>query len=759
MAIVGTADDDYLVGYSTSDNINGGSGNDSINGQDGNDVLKGEDGNDELMGGHDDDALDGGDGRDTLSGGYGNDAMYGGDGNDLLFGWGGDRDDILNGGAGNDYLWGEEGSDTYLFGRGGGWDWIHNYDLTVGKVDVIQFAPDVLSSDVRILHDGDNLWLYIGDRVDILSVSGYFYNDGANDWKIEEIRFADGIVWDVDTVKALALLGTDGKDELIGYATADTIDGLAGNDFISGRAGNDILNGGAGNDSIRGEGDNDLIDGGQGMDKLAGGTGNDVLSGGDDDDYLYGEDGDDVLDGGAGWDRLYGGKGNDIYVVDVGWDSPTEAFNEGTDTVQSSIAFTLAANFENLTLIGSDAINGTGNADNNIIIGNSAVNILDGGIGADTLIGGMGDDIYMVDNSLDVVTEAVNEGVDSVQSSATYTLGANVENLTLTGTAAINGTGSIDNNTLTGNSAANILDGGAGADTLIGGFGDDIYVVDNSLDTVIEWSSIDIDTVQSSISYTLTANVENLILTGTMDINGVGNWLNNVLIGNDGVNILEGGAGNDTYVIGSGDIVVEGHNKGIDTVQSSITYALGRNVENLTLTGTLAINGTGNSLDNILTGNDAVNILTGGAGDDIYVIGNGDVVVEARRKGTDTVQSAITYTLGANVENLTLIGTNAIDGTGNELDNVLIGNASANVLDGSIGIDTMIGGLGNDIYIVDINRRKSSCIESKVQFWWMRVAYPPYIVLSCRRWAGWISATHLCPLGYPPQSSPVINLL
>jgi Ca2+-binding RTX toxin-like protein len=729
MAIMGSEIDDYLVGYATSDTINGGGGNDYINGQDGNDTLIGEAGNDQLWGGHDDDTLYGGIGVDTLRGGYGNDAMYGGDGNDSLFGWGGDTrsdlvffsgndlldggggddwlagddgDDILDGDAGNDYLWGEDGSDTYLFGRGSGWDWINNYDLSVGKVDAIQFAPDVLASDVSILHNGDNLWLYIGDRVDILSVIGYFYNDGASAWKVEEIRFADGTVWDVDTVKAMALLGTDGANQLFGYATADTIDGLAGNDFISGRAGNDILNGGEGNDNVFGEDGDDLIDGGLGMDNLDGGNGNDVLFGGTDNDYLYGGNGDDVLDGGIGQDRLYGGNGNDIYVVDDVWDGLTEGFNEGIDTVQSSIAFTLAANFENLTLTGAGAINGTGNADNNIIIGNNAVNILNGGIGADTLIGGAGDDTYIVDDSLDAVIEAANEGIDIVQSSATFTLAANVDNLTLTGAAAVNATGNTDNNTLIGNSADNILDGGAGADILIGGMGNDVYIVDNSLDVVTEASYEGAsDTVRSSISYTLVANVENLTLTGGLAIDGTGNSLDNVLTGNGAGSTLAGGAGNDTYVIGTGDIVVEAHNKGIDTVQSSITYTLGRNVENLTLTGTMAINGTGNSLDNVLTGNDAVNILAGGAGDDTYVIGMGDIVVEGNKKGIDTVQSGITYTLSANVENLTLTGTDALDGTGNTLNNILTGNSAANILDGSSGVDTMIGGLGNDTYIVD----------------------------------------------------------
>src|SRR5207342_3387514 len=135
---------------------------------------------------------------------------------------------------------------------------------------------------------------------------------------------------------------------------------------------------------------------------------------------------------------------------------------EGIDTVQSSVTYTLGAEVERLTLTGSSALSGTGNALDNILTGNSANNILtggagydtlNGGAGADTLRGGTGDDIYMVDNTGDSVTENTNEGTDTVQSAITYTLGSNLENLTLTGTTAINGTGNTLNNILTGNSA------------------------------------------------------------------------------------------------------------------------------------------------------------------------------------------------------------------------------------------------------------------------------------------------------------------
>ncbi|MGZ8383992.1 MAG: calcium-binding protein, partial [Nitrospira sp.] len=288
------------------------------------------------------------------------------------------------------------------------------------------------------------------------------------------------------------------------------------------------------------------------------------------------------------------------------------------------------------------------------------------------------------------VVENASAGTDTVQSSITWTLGPNLENLTLTGTASIDGTGNTLNNILIGNSGANVLSGGTGADTMSGRAGDDTYVVDNAGDTVTENANEGIDTVQSSLTYTLGANVENLTLTGTRAINGTGNALDNVLTGNSGANVLKGGTGNDTYVVGTGDSVVENASAGTDTVQSSITWTLGPNLENLTLTGTTAINGTGNTLDNILTGNSGVNVLTGGAGNDTYIVGTGDSVVENAGAGTDTVRSSITWTLGANLENLMLMGNSAINGTGNASDNTLAGNTAGNVLTGLGGNDTYL---------------------------------------------------------------------
>ena len=436
-------------------------------------------------------------------------------------------------------------------------------------------------------------------------------------------------------------------------------------------------------------------------------------------DYIDAKNGNDTLNGGAGVDVLIGGLGDDIYVVDSTTDIITEAVNQGTDTVQSSVSYTLGDSLENLTLTGTVAINGTGNAGNNAITGNSAKNTLNGGAGIDTLIGGLGDDIYVVDSTTDIITEAVNQGTDTVQSSVTYTLGANLENLTLTGTVAINGTGNAGNNVITGNSAANTLNGGAGIDTLIGGLGDDIYVVDSTTDIITEAVNQGTDTVQSSVTYTLGANLENLTLTGTVAINGTGNAGNNIITGNSAANTLNGDSGIDTLIGGLGDdiyvvdsttdIITEAVNQGTDTVQSSVTYTLGTNLENLTLIGTTSINGTGNTANNVITGNSVANILDGkvgtdtligGLGNDTYLVDNvGDKVIETSTLSTeiDTVQSIVNYTLGANLENLTLLGNTVINGTGNALNNTITGNTNNNTLNGDSGKDILTGAGGQDI--------------------------------------------------------------
>ena len=292
---------------------------------------------------------------------------------------------------------------------------------------------------------------------------------------------------------------------------------------------NDILSGGDGNDQLLGAGGDDQLGGDAGNDQLDGGTGNDILN------------------GGLGADRMAGDLGNDLYYADNAGDTAIETSGGGTDSVRSTVSFTLGANVENLTLIGGAEVNGTGNALANGIAGNHRANILNGAGGADRMTGAAGNDLYYVDNAGDLAVEtAATGGTDSVRSTVTFTIGAFVENLTLIGTGAINGTGNSLANSIAGNTRANILNGAGGADTMSGGAGNDLYYVDNSGDSVVELAAGGTDSVRSTVGFTLGANVENLTLIGSAAVGATGNALANTLTGNNAANLIHGEAGNDT---------------------------------------------------------------------------------------------------------------------------------------------------------------------------------------------------------------------
>lgn len=482
-----------------------------------------------------------------------------------------------------------------------------------------------------------------------------------------------------------------------------------------------------------------------------GNGGNNILTGNNANNTLEGLAGNDTLDGKAGTDILKGGVGDDTYIVDSA-DTVVEDLNAGIDTVQANSNYSLSTyNAENLTLLGTANITGTGNSSNNILIGNSGNNTLEGmgghdtlngKAGADILKGGFGDDTYIID-SADTITEDANAGFDTVQADFTYSLaeGSNLEHLILIGTNSVNGTGNSANNNLTGNNYSNTLtggagndalDGSAGIDTLLGGAGDDKYILENPGDIVSETDSSGndtggVDTIEVSFSYTLKDRFEKLVLTGTADLEGVGNNAANSITGNGGKNLLDGGlgaddmtggTGDDTYIVDNeADTLTEYGGGGIDTVLSSINYGLAANVENLSLTGTTATTGAGNTLSNVLTGNNLNNILSGdsgndtldggigtdslsgGIGNDTYIVDNsGDTVTETSTITTeiDVVQASVSYTLGNNVENLTLTGTANINGIGNTLHNKVTGNSGINFLKGGAGDDTLMGAEGDD---------------------------------------------------------------
>ncbi|SOB96080.1 calcium-binding protein, partial [Stappia indica] len=246
---------------------------------------------------------------------------------------------------------------------------------------------------------------------------------------------------------------------------------------------------------------------------------------------------------------------------------------------------------------------------------------------------------------------------DTVISSVSFELwrsSQHIENLTLTGTADLFGTGNIQANVIRGNSGNNWLDGAQGADTMIGGLGDDTYVVDNVGDTVVELAGQGTDTVISSVSFELwrsSQHLENLTLTGSANLSGIGNIQANVIRGNSGNNWLDGaqgadtmigGLGNDTYIVDNvGDTVVELVGQGTDTVISSVSFELWRSsqhIENLTLTGSADLFGTGNIQANMMQGNSGNNWLDGAQGNDILTGGSGaDTFVFLSAGDTDTI--------------------------------------------------------------------------------------------------------------------------
>ncbi|HEX5646843.1 MAG TPA: calcium-binding protein [Nitrospira sp.] len=468
-------------------------------------------------------------------------SFFGGDGNDkiTILGPNGDAldggtgNDILNGGAGDDTLLGGDGNDVFVIRDAA--------EHGVGEVitggagnDVIRFTSAT---------PGQTLVLAPGvtevERVAISTASG--------------------------NPTATTPLNVDASAVTSGM----TIVGNAGANNLKGTDFNDVLIGNAGNDELEGESGDDTLLGGGGHDELEGGDGNDTLI------------------GGLGNDNLIGGLGDDIYVIGAG-DVLTEQLNEGTDLVQSSISHILGANFENLTLTGIGAINGTGNELANVITGNNAANRLtggegndtltgnaghdrlDGGAGDDTMDGGLGNDIILIGEAaehgvgesitggsgIDVIrftstapgaTLVLNNQITSIErviiaNAAGLTTGTTALNvdasavgagLTITGNAGDNVlTGTAFNDVLNGGVGHDTLDGGEGADRMVGGSGNDTYVANpgGGQDTVVDTGGT-ADTLLfgatiDPLDLVISRQANNLRITvqGTSDQVTVQNW-------------------------------------------------------------------------------------------------------------------------------------------------------------------------------------------------------------------------------------------
>ncbi|WP_421730799.1 M10 family metallopeptidase C-terminal domain-containing protein [Brevundimonas sp.] len=697
-------------------------------------VFNGSPDADVFVGGAANDTATGLGGDDRLSGGDGSDILEGGDGDDILSG--GDQDPeyepswtlssyLLDTGSDVDYLSGGDGSDVVFAGYGDHAD--GGADGLLGDTLFISFlaAPTGVTVDFTLSSQTIGGGLITGFE-DLAVVQGS--------------NFDDLIVVDSQTSRGwlTAVYGMGGNDQLFaGYYTGSMYGG-EGDDLLDGRGRYYLrfLDGGSGNDVIYADKNGVEAHGGDGDDFIQtsgsafGGAGNDtieVLS-----NYA------NVADGGSGDDLIrssspdrlsvFGGSGSDRFesaLVENTFDG-----GSGIDTIDYTISeYGVSVNLQNGQGGMTDVENAVGSEFSDTLTGSSRANVLDGGsgddvlngkAGADTMNGGAGDDTYYVDNTGDVVVEADVAGADRVISSISYVLGANVENLTLSGKAAISGTGNALANRLTGNVADNVLNGGLGSDRMAGLGGADIYYVDDVGDVVVELDGEGTDLIYSTVTYSLAGQyVEKLTLTGSANINATGNTLDNTIVGNAGANVINGGAGADImtggkgadtfYVQNAGDRVIELNESGIDLIYSTVTYSLaGQYVEKLTLTGSAATNATGNTLANTLVGNSGANvidggtgadIMTGGAGSDVYYVQNtGDRVNEINEAGVDLINSSVSYSLaGQYVEKLVLTGSANINATGNTLDNTIVGNSGVNIIDGGKGADRMRGDGGADV--------------------------------------------------------------
>jgi Ca2+-binding RTX toxin-like protein len=832
--------DDWLEGNGGNDLIYGGAGNDILVGGSGNDTLYGEEDNDFLEGGTGDDLLVGGAGDDIIKRGSGLDRAAGGDGNDTIY-LDGDQGEInVNTGSVLVGSVGQAGADVYVVnaasgtagssgvtvtGAGAfltGTNLIGDFDVAQDKIDLSAFA------NVRGMQ---NVSISTGSSFNGAALTMVRIQTGTGTPTVSLYGVTPAQLTSANFIFAQPgpgeVYGTAGNDALTGDAGANLINGLTGADTMTGRTGDDTyvvdqagdvvveLSGG-GFDTVESSVSHTLADNVESLTLT--GTANLNGTGNAERNRLRGNSGNNRLDGGSEADDLHGGAGNDTYVVDDQLDTVNESINMGTDTVESSVSWSLGDNVENLTLTGSASINGTGNALNNVITGNAGSNVLDGGEGADTMVGGAGNDIYYIDNTGDVVTEVADGGTDAVYVKSTHTLGANIENGAIYGSAAANLTGNALGNVLIGNQANNslsgldgddVLDGGTGADTLTGGTGNDTYVVDQAGDVVTELASEGTDNVviDGLASYTLGSHIEN----GSRQTAGTltGNDLANVLTGSSGADSLAGGLGADTLVGGAGNDTLNGgsgddryrfgRGAGSDTVIEAAGTASGndaivlddgilttdvtgvRNASTIALklaggeqitfdwnatqghaieqvifnggatvwtaaeinklvnraaTGTVSISGTAAQAQTLTASNTLADadglgaisylwlrdgVSTGVSGNR-YTLGAADVgkKISVQASYTDgygvaekvvstqtatvivpEVLSGVSYAMTATDVNLTLTGTSAIDGTGNALDNRIKGNGASNMLDGGAGADTLIGGAGDDYYVVD----------------------------------------------------------
>lgn len=819
---------------------------------------------------------------DTLTGSTGDDLMSGLAGDDVLSGGAGA--DVLQDGNGADTLSGQAGADTFVLSRDGALDRITDFEPGVDRLDLSAWGRlyDLSAVSILRLSDGAVVLQYGAERLIVSGRDGAWISDTALRAALEGTVFHlptgnIASIYDKLLVQArvtgsgvgIAVLredqadarvsGTYTRDSLTGNSHPNELFGYEGNDTLDGGGGADLMDGGSGHDVyivddagdrvidpsgydailssvsltaprgiervtltgtaalwLNGREGNETLIGNTGANRIAGGLGHDNLVGGGGLDTLIGAAGNDTLSLAAtqaGVASAIGGPGDDLYLV-AGPARIVELAGEGRDTVQSAVSTVVPEGVEVLVLTGG-ALDATGNAADNDLVGNGRANrltglaghdVLDGGGGIDTLSGGEGDDILRVDTAADVVIEEIGGGRDTVESTVSLTIAANIEVLRLIGRDAIDAYGSDRAEWLIGNEAANRLlgaagndnlaangggdtmDGGTGADTMQGGTGNDVYIVDDMGDRVIERPGAGTDHVFSRVSYWLPQEVEALTLSGSGDLLGIGNAAANQIAGNAGRNgliglagndvlkggdgddtlsgdegddflsggaggdLMYGGTGNDSFVVDRAtDRVAEYAGAGLDTVYTTISLTMPAHVERMVLRGAIGLyarglaasdwimgdrghdtlvgaggqdtllgaggndvlsgddgndvldggagrdtlrGGAGNDR---LTANDSGDVLAGGLGDDLYIVTSGrPMLYELAGQGTDTVWTSVDLKLAYNFENASVLGSGNVALVGNAAANVLIGNQGVNLLTGGGGNDRLLGGAGGD---------------------------------------------------------------
>ena len=627
-------------------------------GTDAADYLFGQAGNNKISGGAGNDEIRGGTGADELRGGNDHDWLMGEVGDDRLYGEAGD--DILDGDSGDDTLEGGSGNDVYRFSRGWGRDSISNNDSTAGRRDVIEFV-DMTSAEVVLRRDSYNrLLITSADGNDQITVSNFFIADGANSYLINELRFADGTVWDLAAIKQAVLAATGSDDTIYAHESGDVISSGGANDVVYAKGGDDIVDGGAGNDNLQGEAGNDTLLGNVGDDTLNGGAGN------------------DILEGGVGNETLDGGAGSDTYRFSAGWGRDTISNSDSSagrkDVVEflagiatSDIRVIRSSNNLLLERIGSDdrisvvnhfssttnAINEVRFADGTVwnqaellsratayvtptaqtLNGDTTDNTISAGAGNDTLSGKDGNDEL-----------SGQDGNDTLY-------GDNGDDALL---------GGAGDDTLYSNDGNDVLDGGSGNDSMTGGTGTDIYRFSAG------WGRDNIHAHDNSSAR------QNKIIEFTAGI------------APEEIQLRRGSSSSNELVIehiGTGDridVSYHFHPTNASYKINEIRFADG------TVWTEADIN------QRVAHGTDGGETMGGGATDDV-IYGHQDKDTLYGQDGNDQLEGGW--------HNDTLYGGNGNDTLlGQEGDDTLNGDAGNDVLEGGSGNDSLTGGVGNDSY-------------------------------------------------------------